>query len=197
MNLALYGGTFDPIHRAHLIVAAEAAEKFQLDAVWFITAGQPPHKPAGSTTPYEHRQRMVELACAVDPRFTSPRLEEGAGASYTVNTLARVRERLRPEDRLFFLIGADAFAEIGTWHRSAEVLAAVEFVVVSRPGYEYPIPAGARIHRLETLALPVSSSEIRRALEQGETPEEVPAAVGEYIRSHGLYGVGRAAPAPQ
>lgn len=197
MNLALYGGTFDPIHRAHLIVAAEAAEKFHLDAVWFITAGQPPHKPAGSTTPYEHRQRMVELACAVDARFSAPRLEESAGASYTVNTLARVRERLQPDDRLFFLIGADAFAEIGTWYRAAQVLAAVEFIVVSRPGYEYPIPAGARIHRLETLALPVSSSEIRRALEQGETPDEVPAAVSDYIRANGLYGLDRAAPAQQ
>jgi len=69
------------------------------------------------------------------------------------------------------------------------VLARVEFIVVSRPGYEYPVPAGARIHRLETLALPVSSSEIRRALEQGELPEEVPAAVSDYIRAHALYGV--------
>jgi nicotinate-nucleotide adenylyltransferase len=187
VNLALYGGTFDPIHRAHLIVAAEAAEQFKLDAVWFVTAGQPPHKTAGSTTPYEHRQRMVELACAGDPRFHWPRLEEAAGASYTIHTVERVRATLAPGDRLLFLIGADAFAEIGSWYRSAEVLAAVEFIVVSRPGYVYPVPAGARIHRLETLALPVSSSEIRRALEQGEMPEEVPQAVSEYIREHGLY----------
>ena len=187
MNLALYGGTFDPIHRAHLTVAGEAAEQFQLDAVWFITAGQPPHKPAGSTTPYGHRQRMVELACAGDPRFAAPRLEQAAGASYTIHTIERVRSMLQPEDRLFFLIGADAFAEIGTWYRSGEVLAAVEFIVVSRPGYVYPIPAGARIHRLETLALPVSSSEIRRTLEQGEISEEVPPAVSEYIQAHGLY----------
>ncbi|MGD0580936.1 MAG: nicotinate-nucleotide adenylyltransferase, partial [Bryobacteraceae bacterium] len=167
MNLALYGGTFDPIHRAHLIVAGEAAEQFKLEAVWFVTAGQPPHKPAGGTTPYEHRQRMVELACAGDPRFHSPRLEQTAGASYTIRTIQRVRARLQPDDRLFFLIGADAFAEIGTWYHAAEVLAAVEFIVVSRRGYVYPVPAGARIHRLETLALPVSSSEIRRTLEQG------------------------------
>jgi nicotinate-nucleotide adenylyltransferase len=187
VNLALYGGTFDPIHRAHLIVAAEAAEQFKLDAVWFVTAGQPPHKPAGSTTPYEHRQRMVELACAGDPRFHAPRLEEAEGASYTVHTIERVRAILAPGDRVLFLIGADAFAEIGSWYRAAEVLGAVEFIVVSRPGYVYPVPAGARIHRLETLALPVSSSEIRRALEQGEMPEEVPQAVSEYIREHGLY----------
>jgi nicotinate-nucleotide adenylyltransferase len=193
VNLALYGGTFDPIHRAHLIVAAEAAEQFKLDAVWFVTAGQPPHKTAGSTTPYEHRQRMVELACAGDPRFHAPRLEEGAGASYTIRTIERVRAMLDPGYGLMFLIGADAFAEIGTWYRSAEVLAAVEFIVVSRPGYVYPAPAGARIHRLETLALPVSSSEIRRALEQGETPGELPDAVSQYIRAHGLYRLHSAA----
>ena len=187
MKLALYGGTFDPIHRAHLTVAAEAADRFGLDQVWFITAGQPPHKPVGSTTPYELRQRMVEIACEADPRFHSPRLEEGAGASYTIHTVERVRAGLSKDDRLFFLIGADAFAEIGSWYRSADVLEAVEFIVVSRPGYVYPRPEKARIHRLETLALPVSSSEIRRALEQGETSAELPESVAEYIHSHALY----------
>lgn len=187
MKLALYGGTFDPIHRAHLTVATEAADRFALDRIWFITAGQPPHKPAGSTTPYELRQRMVEIACAADSRFHSPRLEESSGASYTIRTLELVRSTLTLEDRLFFLIGADAFAEIGSWYRSEDVLKAVEFIVVSRPGYVYPVPDRARIHRLETLALPVSSSEIRRALEQGETSDELPESVAEYITSHALY----------
>jgi nicotinate-nucleotide adenylyltransferase len=187
VKLALYGGTFDPIHRAHLTVATEAADRFGLDQVWFVTAGQPPHKPAGSTTPYEERQRMVELACASDPRFHSPRLEEGAGASYTIHTIERVRGQLAAGDRLYFLIGADAFAEIGSWYRSADMLQAVEFIVVSRPGYVYPVPEKARIHRLETLALPVSSSEIRRALEQGETSDELPDSVAGYIHAHGLY----------
>jgi len=187
VKLALYGGTFDPIHRAHLTVAAEAADRFHLDQVWFVTAGQPPHKPAGSTTPYELRQRMVEIACAADPRFHAPRLEEAAGASYTIHTVERVRASLAPGDQLYFLIGADAFAEIGSWYRSEELLDMVEFIVVSRPGYEYPVPAKARIHRLETLALPVSSSEIRRTLEQGEASDELPEPVAEYIHSHALY----------
>ena len=187
MKLALYGGTFDPIHRAHLTVAAEAADRFKLDQVWFITAGQPPHKPAGSTTPYELRQRMVEIACAADPRFHSPRLEEGSGASYTILTVERVRAGLAPGDQLYFLIGADAFAEIGSWYRSQNMLEEVEFIVVSRPGYVYPVPDKARIHRLETLALPVSSSEIRRALEQGDTSDELPESVADYITSHALY----------
>ena len=187
MRLALYGGTFDPVHCAHLTVAAEAADKFSLDEVWFITAAQPPHKTAGSTTPYEHRQRMVELACASDPRFRSPRLEEAAVASYTIETLERVRAKLQPADELYFLIGADAFAEISTWFRSADVLASVELIVVSRPGYVYPVPQAARIHRLETVALPVSSSEIRKLLERGGGPAELPPAVADYIQKHGLY----------
>jgi nicotinate-nucleotide adenylyltransferase len=130
---------------------------------------------------------MVEIACAADPRFSAPRLEEGAGASYTIHTVERVRAGLAAEDRLFFLIGADAFAEIGSWYRANDMLEEVEFIVVSRPGYVYPVPAKARIHRLETLALPVSSSEIRRALEQGETSDELPESVADYISSHALY----------
>lgn len=187
MRVALFGGTFDPIHAAHLRVAREAAERFALDQVWFITAGNPPHKPAGATTAYEHRHRMVELACAADPRFIPSRIEEGEGKSYTIDTLARVRRLLEPDTELFFLIGADAFAEIGTWRKSEEVLRGVDFIVVSRPGYEYPVPEGARLHRLETLALPVSSSVIRQAFALGVRPAEVPPAVAEYAEIQALY----------
>ena len=187
MKVALFGGTFDPIHEAHLRVAREAADRFGLDQVWFVTAGNPPHKPAGSTTPYEHRHRMVELACAADPRFVPSRLEEGPGKSYSIDTIGRARQALGPEDVLYFLIGADAFAEIGTWRRSRDVIAAVDFIVVSRPGYEYPVPEGARLHRLESLALPVSSSDIRRAFASGRRPEELPPAVAAYAEEHRLY----------
>ena len=77
MRVALFGGTFDPVHEAHLRVAREAVERFGLDEVWFVTAGNPPHKQMGTTTAYQHRHRMVELACGVDPRFIPSRLEEG------------------------------------------------------------------------------------------------------------------------
>lgn len=130
---------------------------------------------------------MVELACAADARFEPSRLEEGQGKSYSIDTIERVKARLSPSDQLYFLIGADAFAEIGSWHRSAEVLGAVEFIVVSRPGYAYPIPPGARVRGLETLALVISSSEIRRKLDSGEPVEELPDPVLRYIRDHGLY----------
>jgi nicotinate-nucleotide adenylyltransferase len=155
--------------------------------VWFITAAHPPHKPQNGTCPYEHRQRMVELACEADPRFHAPRLEEGAGASYTIHTIERVRAGLKAGDTLYFLIGADAFAELGAWYRSEDVCAAVEFIVVARPGYEYPVPPGARVHKLETLALEVSSSEIRSALERGERPADLPDRVADYIAEHALY----------
>lgn len=182
MRRAIFGGTFDPIHRAHLVVAREAADTFSLDQVLFIPAANPPHKEAG--TPYEHRYKMVELACKEDPRFTASRLEEGSGKSYSIYTIERVKAL---GGELFFVIGADAFAEIQTWFRWQDVVRAAEFIVVTRPGHQYLSPPGARVHRLETVALPVSSSEIRAALGRGETPAELPQAVAEYIRANGLY----------
>ena len=87
----------------------------------------------------------------------------------------------------YFIIGADAFAEITTWHRWQDLVLLTEFIVVTRPGHQYATPPGAKVHGLETVALPVSSSEIRRKLAAGEIPPELPAAVGRYILEHGLY----------
>lgn len=187
MRLAIFGGTFDPVHTAHTRVAKEAADRFRLDKVLFVPAAHPPHKPEGQTTPYEHRYRMVELACREDPRFEPSRLEEGESKSYTIHTLEKLKAQLAPGDELFFLIGADAFAEIDSWHRSRDVMALADFIVVSRPGYELRVPEGARVHRLETLALPLSSSEIRRQLETTGTAEGLHPEVLEYIRRHRLY----------
>lgn len=186
LRIAIYGGTFDPIHSAHLTIAAEALNHFHLDRVMFIPAANPPHK-SGTRTPYAHRLRMAELACRCDPRFVVSNLEQGVEKSYSYYTILQVRALAAPEDELFFLIGADAFAEIDTWHRSEEVLPLIDFLVVSRPGHEYRVPEGARVHRLETLALPISSSAIRARLVRGEMPAEVPAEVAEYIRRNALY----------
>lgn len=184
MRLALFGGTFDPIHSAHLTVAREAADQFHLDQVRFVPAAHPPHKADHAMAPFEDRFRMVELACRADPRFRSSRLEAGSGKSYSIDTI----EKLRAEaEQPFFVIGADAFAEITTWHRWHDLLRLTEFIVVTRPGHDYTAPAGARVHRLDTVALPVSSSEIRRRLAQGETPAELPSEVAAYIKDRGLY----------
>ena len=182
MRRAIFGGTFYPIHRAHLVVAHEAADAFSLDQVLFIPAANPPHKETG--TPYEHRYKMVELACREDSRFTPSRLEEQARKSYSVYTIEAVKAL---GGDVFFVIGADAFAEIQTWFRWQDVVREAEFIVVTRPGHHYESPPGARVHRLETVALPVSSSEIRSALARGETPAELPASVLDYIRANGLY----------
>jgi nicotinate-nucleotide adenylyltransferase len=185
MRTAIFGGTFDPIHSAHLVVAREAADAFALDRVLLIPAANPPFKDAAA--PYEDRYRMVELACAADPRFIPSRLEEGCGKSYSILTIERVHA-MDPSQAVFFVIGADAFADLCNWHRWQDVVAAVEFIVVTRPGHVYSAPPGARVHRLETVALPVSSSEIRQALARGESPPELPGKVLDYIRSRGLYG---------
>ena len=130
MRRAIFGGTFDPIHHAHLVVAREAADAFSLDQVLFIPAANPPHKEAG--TPYEHRYKMVELACSEDPRFSPSRLEEESRKSYSIYTIERVKAM---GGDVFFVIGADAFAEIQTWFRWQEVVREVEFIVVTRPGH--------------------------------------------------------------
>ncbi|MGP0074413.1 MAG: nicotinate-nucleotide adenylyltransferase [Bryobacteraceae bacterium] len=184
MRLALFGGTFDPIHNAHLTVAREAAAQFQLDQVWFIPAAHPPHKSDHTGATYEDRFRMVELACQVDPRFVASRLEAGESKSYSVDTVEGVRAL---GEQPYFIIGADAFAEITSWHRWQDLVCLTEFIVVTRPGHQYAAPAGAKVHRLETVALPVSSSEIRRKLAAGEIPPELPPVVGRYILEHGLY----------
>jgi nicotinate-nucleotide adenylyltransferase len=186
MRLALFGGTFDPIHNAHLAIARTAAAHFQLDRVLFIPAAHPPHKAGVTYAPYEDRVRMAELACAGEPRFEVSRLEENTARSYSIDTIQKVRA-LQPSAALFFIIGADAFAEIRTWHRWRDVAAAVHFLVVSRPGHLYETPPEVRASRLDTLDLPVSSSQIRRQLASGHRPAEVPRAVLDYIAEKGLY----------
>jgi nicotinate-nucleotide adenylyltransferase len=187
LRLAIFGGTFDPIHNAHLAVAREAAARFALHRILFVPAERPPHKQGVTHAPYEDRFRMVELACREDPQFEASRLEQGTGSSYSIDTIEKVRAGLEPGDQLFFLIGADAFAEIESWRRWQDVIRAVAFIVVSRPGHHYAVPSGATVARLETVDLPVSSSEIRRKLAAGDDRVDAPAAVLEYICAKGLY----------
>jgi nicotinate-nucleotide adenylyltransferase len=193
LRLAIFGGTFDPIHQAHLAIAQEAIVRFRLDRVLLVPAAHPPHKTAVTHTPYEQRVQMAELACRGRERLEVSRLEEGAAWSYSVDTIEKVRARLTPEDELFFVIGADAFADLPTWRRWRDVARQVRFLVVSRPGRVYEAPPEVRMERLDHLEMAISSSEIRRALAAGARPPEVPAPVLEYILDHGLYGTGVAA----
>jgi nicotinate-nucleotide adenylyltransferase len=188
MRVAIFGGTFDPIHSGHLAIARQAADRFHLDRVLFVPAARPPHKGGATYAAYEHRIRMAQLACQTDPRFEASRLEEGTERSYSIDTIEKVRaHHLAAGGDLFFLIGADAFAEIATWRRWRDVVRSVRFIVVSRAGIRYAVPEGAAIERLDSLAIPISSSEIRRKLALGQRPTEVPEAVLRYIAEHHLY----------
>jgi nicotinate-nucleotide adenylyltransferase len=186
-NVCLFGGTFDPIHMAHLRIAEEARKRYALDRILFVPASNPPHKEAAGLTPYEDRYRMVEIACKPYPDFMASRLEATSGPSYTVDTVKRVRKELGASDRLFFLVGGDAFDELETWKGWRELVRLTEFVVVSRPDSAYRIPEGAHVHRLDGLALPVSSSTIRARLATGEATPELPAEVRAFIEKRGLY----------
>ncbi len=186
-KIGLFGGTFDPVHSGHITVAKEAADQYGLDQVLLVPAAAPPHKHGAAAAPYEDRLRMVELACQGDPRLVASRLEENRIPSYTLDTVRAVKGSLGQDDELYFIIGADAFNEITTWHRWEDLLREVQFIVATRPGHDYEEPPGARVHRLDTLALPVSSSEIRARLAAGESPPELPPAVREYILAKGLY----------
>jgi nicotinate-nucleotide adenylyltransferase len=188
-RVALFGGAFDPIHNAHLAVAGAAADEFHLSRVLLVPAHHPPHKGGVTYAPYQDRVRMVELACAVDPRLEASRLEEGTERSYSIDTIEKLRATLAPKDELFFIIGADAFAELRTWRRWKDVARAVRFVVVSRPGYRYDVPEQVKVERLDTVELPDSSSQVRHALAAGHTPESVPESVMQYIKAHCLYRV--------
>src|ERR1041385_7419285 len=174
MRLAIFGGTFDPIHFAHLEIACRAANQFALARVLLVPAAHPPHKAGAAYAAYEHRVRMCELASATEPRLEVSRTEEDTRRSYSIDTIEKVRGTLAPEDELFFLIGADAFSDIRTWHRWRDVVQAVTFIVVSRPGSTYHEPPGVRAERLDNLDLPISSSQIRLALASGSHPAEVP-----------------------
>lgn len=188
---ALFGGTFDPIHNAHLEIARTAADRFGLAKILFVPASNPPHKPAGTLAPWEDRVRMAELACAADPRFEVSRVEapdeQNGARSYSILTIEKLKAMgFQP---LSFLIGADAFAEIRTWHRWHDVVASVEFIVVTRPGLNpsWNIPPGAVVQELPGLDLPVSSSEVRRKLMENAPQILVPDAVLAYIRERRLY----------
>ena len=141
-RIALFGGTFDPIHSGHVAVASAAERRFHLDGVFFIPSSRPPHKPSEELCAFEHRFAMVALACSAHPRFV-PSLAEASvnGASpqlfYSIDTVRRFRRQFdRPGDRIYFIVGADSFLHLQTWKDYAELLQLSDFVVANRPGFE-------------------------------------------------------------
>lgn len=195
MRIALFGGTFDPVHGGHLEIARVAADAYRLDRVLFVPAGDPPHKQGQTQASYEDRYQMAKLACAEDERFEASRLEDpmrlGGRRSYSYDTIRRVRKTLEPGDELFFLLGEDAFADLNIWYRLEDVVLLVELLVVSRPnggGERAPKLPGLRAHWVRGIEHPASSTEIRRRIAAGEPLDDlVPASVADYIREKQLY----------
>jgi len=181
----LFGGTFDPIHNAHLEIARTAADRFNFEKILFVPAANPPHKTNRAQAPYEDRIRMAQLACECDRRFEVSRIEEGSERSYSITTIEKLKEcGIAP---IGFLIGADAFAEIESWHRWKDVVHSVEFIVVTRPGAVYKLPEGATVYELQGLNIAVSSSDVRARLLRGDFDVPVPPVVLAYIRDRRIY----------
>lgn len=229
MNIGLLGGTFDPIHRGHLALARAATENCKLARVYFVAANVPPHKQRQPLSPFLHRYAMVVLATAEKKSFIPSLLEapdeltpnltkdRAPKPNYTIDTVRRLKQSLKPNDKLFLLIGIDAFDDIAKWRQADDLFKECAFVVASRPRYSLadvanalpeklrPKPevthpfrkqaatgdlvlTGATVHLLEKVHQPVSATAIRDAAAAGKPLGKfVDASVAEYIKKTGLY----------
>lgn len=196
-RLGIFGGTFDPIHYAHLAIAEQVREQLALAEVLFVPAARTVHKPVAGVSAAEDRARMVGLAIADNPAFYLSRIEiERGGPSYTVDTLAQLAA-WRPDDELVFILSAEAARELPTWREPKRIVELATIAVVPRLGYETPdgewlaheFPGlGERFHFADAPALGHSASDIRRRVRAGLSIRYlVPPAVEQYIREHALY----------
>lgn len=192
MNIGLFGGTFDPPHTGHLIVAQDALSALGLDAIAFVPAANPPHKRDTVISPAELRTRMLELALAGDGRFGIERLElERPGPSYTIDTLRELATR-QPEVRWTLLIGADLYAEFRTWRDPAGIRRLARVAVLARPGghgMQDPASLAAADLRVDVTRIDISATDVRRRVAAGLPIRYlVPAAVEKFISEQRLYG---------
>jgi len=190
-RLGIMGGTFDPIHYAHLFEASEVAHVLALDEVVFVPAGRPWQKDGRAISPAEDRYAMAAIATRSNRAFSVSRVEvDRPGPTYTVDTLRELRGACGPEADLFFILGADALAQIFTWRDASELFTFAHFVGCSRVGYQLAdpgIPIGS-VSLVEISGLAISSSLIRRRVRAGQPIRYlVPDGVAQYISQHGLY----------
>jgi nicotinate-nucleotide adenylyltransferase len=188
------GGTFDPIHMGHLVIAETAREALRLDRMLFVPAGVPPHKAPADVTPVEHRVAMVDAAIAGNPAFELSRIEvDRAGPSYTVDTV----EALAADRDVTLILSVETFLELPRWHEPERLFEAGRVAVVPREGYPAPDPGWLsstypgredRVTFLEAPHLGLSSTAIRERVAAGRSIRYVvPDAVGTYIAAHALY----------
>jgi nicotinate-nucleotide adenylyltransferase len=196
MRLGIYGGTFDPIHLGHLILAETCREACGLDRLWFVVAGEPPHKP-GKRTSVADRLEMARIAVAGHPAFEVSEIEaKRPGPHYSVETLEAIR-RERPDDELFFLIGADSLVDLPGWREPARICAMATLVVANRPGVATPDRArlatvlGPDSKPIVDVTIPpigIASQDLRKLVAEGRSIRyRVPRGVEVYIGENGLY----------
>ena len=198
MNIGVLGGTFDPIHNGHLLLAEEVRARLNLAETLFVPAGQSWLKANLSITPATHRVEMVRLAIADRPCFKLEAMEVGRpGPSYTVDTIDRLKAKLGIGDELFFILGADNLAELPLWREPSRLITMCHLVVVPRPDYPLPdlkaleaiIPGlSQRVMLMDKPEIDISASVIRDRVARGLSIHHlVPEPVDEYIRQHKLY----------
>ena len=193
-RIALYGGTFDPVHTGHIEIARRVSELFEIEKVLFIPAQVAPHKIGKPVTEPIHRYAMLALATQNEPRLSISTFElDAPDRRYTVDTVEHFQTALGDSAELFFIMGADSWSEIRTWREWERLLKTINHIVVTRPGHDVDktLPnSEARVSFTEAVMKDVSSSGIRRLAAAGryeELAQLVPAPVAEYIRKYELY----------
>lgn len=200
MRVGILGGTFDPVHTGHLILAEQGREQARLDEVWFVPAAHPPHKDEPDLTRFEQRVEMLALAIAGNPAFRIDELEkERPGPSYTADTLAELRRR-NPAHEFMLLIGSDTLLDLPHWYQPLRVLEHAGLLVMTRPGsavltaeqlrerLNLPAQTPLRLEAIETPQIDISSRDLRRRAAAGRSLRYLlPRAVECYIHDKRLY----------
>ena len=191
-RIGIMGGTFDPIHYGHLVTAEAALHKFDLDIVYFVPSGNPPHKRNRRVSPALDRLMLTILATVTNPKFIVSEIEiQRKGFSYTIDTV-REFQKMHPEAEIFFITGADAIMEIVSWMDADKLIETCQFIGATRPGYnlneKMPEYLRRKVNLIEVPALSISSTDIRNRVKKGEPIHYLlPETVEMYIRKNRLY----------
>ena len=189
MRIGLFGGTFNPIHLGHMVLAQECWYHLALDKVFFIPSCVPPHKKVEGDVTVADRLNMVRLAIEGDNRFEVSTYEiDSAGTSYSINTIKHFREEYKGKAEFFFLSGADSVENLSMWKHPQEILRLSTFIVATRPGWQETGVYEGMVQRIDIPSIEVSSSNIRERIRSRQPIDYlVPSRVAEYIRDKGLY----------
>jgi nicotinate-nucleotide adenylyltransferase len=189
-RIGLFGGSFDPIHTGHLILAESAVNMVGLDRVFFMPTALPPHKHGAALSPFDLRKEMVEIAIGSNPRFELSLLEGGNLPAYTYESVAYYRERGYERDQIHLVIGSDSFEEIPGWKHPERIFASATIIAMRRAASDefFSPPEGAAVILIESCSNSISSSGIRAMVREGKSIRYlVPDAVEQFIIDNKLY----------